>query len=126
MNLSSGYLDDGLAMTMKGISYIQAKLMESMGSIASDMTQQITTFNEYDASDIKGLLDDVDPVSVREFVQEARPKISGYIEEMERLGMKYFKLGLEKAIEAKDEIEKEVWHVCPFVCDGKYFKKFKG
>ena len=85
----SGYVDVGLTMTMDAIAFIQAKLMESIGSIASDMTKQITTLSEYDTSDVKGLLDDVDPVPVREFVEEAKPKIADYIDEMQRLAKKY-------------------------------------
>ena len=110
----SGYMDVGLSMTMDAIAAIQAKLMESMGSIASDMTKQITTLSEYDTSDIKGLLDDVDPVPVREFVEEAKPKIADYIDEMQQLAKKYIDIGIEKAKEAKDEIENEVRQIYIF------------
>ena len=98
-------------MTMDAIAFIQAKLMESIGSIASDMTKQITTLSEYDTSDVKGLLDDVDPVPVREFVEEAKPKIADYIDEMQELAKKYIDIGIEKAKQAKDEIENEVCQI---------------
>ena len=107
----SGYVDVGLTMTMDAIAFIQAKLMESIGSIASDMTKQITTLSEYDTSDVKGLLDDVDPVPVREFVEEAKPKIADYIDEMQELAKKYIDIGIEKAKQAKDEIENEVCQI---------------
>ena len=107
----SGYVDVGLSMTMDAIAFIQAKLMESIGSIASDMTKQITTLSEYDTSDVKGLLDDVDPVPVREFVEEAKPKIADYIDEMQELAKKYIDIGIEKAKQAKDEIENEVCQI---------------
>ena len=110
----SGYVDVGLTMTMDAIAFIQAKLMESIGSIASDMTKQITTLSEYDTSDVKGLLDDVDPVPVREFVEEAKPKIADYIDEMQELAKKYIDIGIEKAKQAKDEIENEVCQIYIF------------
>ena len=102
------YLDIGLGMTMDGIAFIQAKIQESLSNIAGDMTKQMTTLSEYDAGDIKGLLDDVDPVPVRNFVEEAKPKIGEFIDEMQKMAKKYMEVGKEKAIEAKDEIESEV------------------
>ena len=93
---------------MDGIAFIQAKMMESLANIAGDMTKQITTLSEYDTSDIKGLLDDVDPVPVSNFVEEAKPKIGEFIDEMQRLAKKYLEVGIDKAKEAKDEIESEV------------------
>ncbi len=101
-------MDIGLGMTMDGIAFIQAKMMESLANIAGDMTKQITTLSEYDTSDIKGLLDDVDPVPVSNFVEEAKPKIGEFIDEMQRLAKKYLEVGIDKAKEAKDEIESEV------------------
>ena len=101
-------MDIGLGMTMDGIAFIQAKMMESLANIAGDMTKQITTLSEYDTSDIKGLLDDVDPVPVSNFVEEAKPKIGEFVDEMQRLAKKYLEVGIDKAKEAKDEIESEV------------------
>ena len=102
------YMDIGLGMMMDGVAFIQAKLMESLSNIAGDMSKQITTLSEYDTSDIKGLLDDVDPVPVRNFVEEAKPKIGEFIDEMQKMAKKYLDVGAEKAMEAKDEIESEV------------------
>ena len=82
--------------------------MESLSNIAGDMTKQITTLSEYDTSNVKGLLDDVDPVPVRNFVEEAKPKVGEFIDDMQTLANKYFEIGVEKAQEARDEIEKEV------------------
>ena len=101
-------MDIGLGMTMDGIAFIQAKMMESLSNIAGDMTKQITTLSEYDTSDVKGLLDGVDPVPVRNFVEEAKPKIGEFIDEMQRMAKKYLEIGIEKAEEAKKEIESEV------------------
>lgn len=101
-------MDIALGMTMDGIAFIQAKLMESMANIAGDMTKQITTLSEYDTSDIKGFLDDVDPVPVRNFVEEAKPKIGEFIDEMQKMAKKYLEIGIEKGKEAKKEIESEV------------------
>ena len=100
-------MDIGLGMTIGAVAYIQGKLMESMSDIAGDMTKQITTLSEYD-SNVKGLLDDIDPVPVKNFVEEAKPKIGEFIDEMQRMAKKYMKIGIEKAEAAKKEIESEV------------------
>ena len=101
------YVDIGLGMMMDGVAFIQAKLMESLSNIAGDMSKQIMTLSEYDTNDIKGLLDDVDPVAVRNFVEEAKPKIGKLIDDMQRMAKKYLETGIEKAEEAKTEIESE-------------------
>lgn len=101
-------MDIGLGMTMDGIAFVQEKLMESLSNIAGDMTKQMTTRSEYDTSGIKGFLDNVDPVPVRNFVEEAKPKVGEFIDEMQKIAKKYIKIGIEKAKEAKEEIESEV------------------
>lgn len=104
----TGWLQRGKDYGMKAFDMFKDTILSEFKGVVSDLGGEVSSITNYDTSDVKGLLDNVDKDKVKKLVEKARPLISEYYRKAEKMATDIFKQGKDEFDKIREEVEKEV------------------
>ena len=107
-DIYTGWFQRGKDYGMKAFDMFKDTILSEFKAVASDLGGEFSSITNYDTSDVKGLLDNVDKAKVKKLVEKARPLISEYYRKAEKMAMDIFKQGKDEFDKIREEVEKEV------------------
>lgn len=85
--------------------------MSEFKGLASDVGGEIAAIGNYDTSNVKGLLDNVDKDKIKSLVEKVKPLIPEYYEKVKKMATDIFNQGKTEFEKIKEEVEKEVYKI---------------
>ena len=107
-----GWLNRGKEYGMKAMDIFKETILSEFKGIADDLGGELSSITNYDTSDIKGLLDNIDKDKIKKLVEKARPLISEYYDKAQKMAMDIFEQGKEEFDKIREEVESEVRVSC--------------
>ena len=93
---------------MKALDAFKETVLAEFKGVASDLGGEFSSITNYDTSDVKGLLDNVDKDKIKKLVEKVRPLIPEYYDKAKKMAMDIFKQGKDEFDKIREEVEKEV------------------
>lgn len=103
-----GWFNRGKEYGTKALDIFKETILSEFKSVASDLGGELSSITNYDTSDIKGLLDNVDKDKIKKLVEKVRPLIPEYYDKAKNMAMDIFDQGKKEFDKIRDEVENEV------------------
>ena len=107
-SVSAGWFNRGKDYGKKALDIFKDTILSEFKGLASDVGGELSSITNYDTSDIKGLLDNVDKDKIKKLVEKVRPLIPEYYEKAKKMATDIFNQGKREFDKIKEEVENEV------------------
>ena len=97
---------------MKALDVFKETILSEFKGLADDLGGELSSITNFDTSDIKGLLDNVDKDKIKKLVEKTRPLLAEYYDKAQKMAMDIFEQGKEEFDKIREEVEKEVRVSC--------------
>ena len=104
----AGWLNRGKEYGLKAMNVFKETVLSEFEGLAGDLGGELSSITNYDTSDIKGLLVNVDKDKIKKLVEKIRPLIPEYYEKVQKMATDVFEQGKEEFDKIREEVEKEV------------------
>lgn len=108
LSLHAGWFNRGKEYGMKALDVFKDTILSEFEGLASDLGGELSSITNYDTSDIKGLLDNVDKDKIKKLVEKVRPLIPEYYEKAKDMATDIFQQGKKEFDKIREEVENEV------------------